>query len=256
MKTLSLDAPAPGIRFQSLFLFNKTHRRHQIQSIGNAEQNPCCYQQHVIEANMKSSSPSTEAEQVGCCTPAWQRDCFVLCLCLMKLHHQHVVTNTYRVTAATHADRLLTSVHTSSIWSHITVERKSCRCICEGKKDLIYLSCEQTLRCLPHCLTHLRVTDSMLNCCGSHACAGPHGFTAKAWSAQCFGSKLENTALDLMFCFNYYHYNRHYFPSVVSRVSFSNVQSLWACDVFRHVIRAEAEWKVSVMQCFWQYDHQ
>lgn len=158
----------------SLFLFNKTHRRHQIQSIGNAEQNPCCYQQHVIEANMKSSSPSTEAEQVGCCTPAWQRNCFVLCLCLMKLHHQHVVTNTYRVTAATHADRLLTSVHTSSIWSHITVERKSCRCICEGKKDLIYLSCEQTLRCLPHCLTHLCVTDSMLNCCGSHACAGPH----------------------------------------------------------------------------------
>lgn len=42
------------------------------------------------------------------------------------------------------------------------------------------------------------------------------GFTAKARSAQCFSSELENTALDLMFRFNYYHYSRHYFPSVVS----------------------------------------
>lgn len=134
MKTLRLDAQLLESDFRVSFCFNKTHWRHQIQSIGHAEQNPCCYQQHVSEANMKSSSPSTEAEQVGCCTPAWQRDCFVLCLCLMKLHHQHVVTNTYRVTAATRADRLLTSAHTSSIWLHITVERKSCRCVCEGEK--------------------------------------------------------------------------------------------------------------------------
>lgn len=71
------------------------------------------------------------------------------------------------------------------------------------------------------------------------------GFTAAAsWRRE---GALENTALDLMFCFNNYNYSLYYFPSVVSTVSFNDVQRFQVCVEFRHVLQAGAKWKVSFM---------